>query len=419
MKSPVTSALRVATALSVSLLAVACGSEDEKRAITGGSLTGTITVAAAGGGGEIGALKDMAAAFEKDHPGTTVVVDGVDAAGELTAKLATAFAAGSPPDVFVINYRRMGAIAAKNVIEPPPAGATDGLYPGPLSAFTFDGTLLCRPSNASSMVVYLNTALFAQAGVPVPEKGWTWDDMLGTATALKAKGVKAIGFETGLIRLAPFVWSNGGEIVDSTEAPTSVDLSAAPAKEAVQFLLDLQETGLSATDRAAQDPEDAFSAGKVAMFLDSRRAVPGLRKTEGLAFDVIGVPTKKTAVSVLHSDAYCVSKAGKNKALADAFSAYAVTGAGAVVLAESGRTVPVKQSVGESAAFLAPDRAPAHAQVFLDQVASLRPLPHVPTWNEAEGVAEEILTQLFAGRTTLDKAIADIAAQTKVELAKS
>lgn len=419
MKSPLMSSVRLAAALSVSLLAAACGSEEKEPTSTDGSLRGTITVAAAGGGGEIGALKDMAAAFENAHPGTTVVVDGVDAAGELTAKLATAFAAGSPPDVFVINYRRMGAIAAKDVIQPPPADATDGLYPGPLSAFTFDGRLLCRPSNASSMVVYLNIALFARAGVPVPEKDWTWDDMLGTAKALKAKGIKAIGFETGLIRLAPFVWSNGGEIVDSTESPTSVDLSAAPAKEAVQFLLDLQETGLSATDRAAQDPEDAFSAGKVAMFLDSRRAVPGLRKTEGLAFDVVGVPTKKTAVSVLHSDAYCVSKAGKNKALADAFSAYAVTGPGAVVLAESGRTVPVKQSVAESPAFLAPGLAPAHAQVFLDQVGALRPLPHVPTWNEAEGVTEEILTQLFAGKITLDKAIVEIAAQTKVELAKS
>ncbi len=419
MRPPVTAALRMATTLTVGLLAVACGTEERERPTTGGALTGTITVAAAGGSGEIGALEQMATAFEQGHPGTTVVVDGVDAAGELNAKLTTAFAAGSPPDVFVINYRRMGAIAAKGVIEPPPSGATEGLYPGPLSAFTFDGTLLCRPSNASSMVVYLNTELFARAGVPVPEVGWTWDDLRSTAAALKAKDVSAIGFETGLIRLAPFVWSNGGEIVDSTEAPTRVDLSGTEAKEAVQLLLDLQKTGMSATDRAAQDPEDAFTAGKVAMYLDSRRAVPGLRKIEGLAFDVVGVPTSKSAVSVLHSDAYCVSKAGKNKALADAFAAYAVTGDGAVVLAESGRTVPLKRSVAESAAFLAPDKAPARAQVFLDQVASLRALPHVPTWNEAEAVTEEILTQLFAGRTTLDKAIADIAAQTRVELARS
>jgi multiple sugar transport system substrate-binding protein len=123
-------------------------------------------------------------------------------------------------------------------------------------------------------------------------------------------------------------------------------------------------------------------------------------------------------VSVLHSDGYCVTKAGKNKALAEAFAAYATTGGGANVLAKSGRTVPVQKKVAASADFLGPE-APKSSQVWLDQIDDARPLPHTPTWNEAEGVTEEILGQLFAGKTTLAKAITDIAAQTKVELANA
>ena len=103
---------------------------------------------------------------------------------------------------------------------------------------------------------------------------------------------------------------------------------------------------------------------------------------------------------------------------ANAFAAYATTGAGASVLAKSGRTVPVKKSIAESTDFLSPE-APKSSQVWLEQVDAARPLPHTPTWNEAEGVTEEILTQLFAGKLGLDEAIADIAAQTKVELAKA
>lgn len=401
------------------LLVSSCSSDvDAPTTTSEGQLTGAITVAAAGGEGEIKALKGVAEAFQVAHPGTTVTLDTVEGAGDLIGKLTTAFVGGAVPDAFVLNYRRLGGFAAKGVIEPPPASSTDGLYPQPLKAFTFDGSLLCRPSNASSMVVYVNTALFARAGVPTPKADWTWDDMLATAKALKAKGVSAIGFETALVRLAPFVWSNGGEFVDSTDAPTSVDLSSPEAKQAVQFLLDLQTQGMSATDRAAQDPEAAFSAGKVAMYLDSRRAVPGFRKTEGLAFDVAPVPAMKSAATVLHSDGYCVTKAGTNKPLAQAFAEFAVAGEGAALLARSGRTVPVKQSVAMSADFLAPDKAPKSSQVFLDQIALARPLPHSPTWNEAEGVTEEILVQLFAGKTTLDKAIADILAATKVELAK-
>jgi multiple sugar transport system substrate-binding protein len=404
--------------LAMTLLSTSCAEDTSDKRATGNKLAGSITVAAAGGEGEIKALQGVADAFETANPGTTVTLDTTADAGELIGKLTTAFATSSAPDLFVLNYRRLGGFAAKGVIEPVADSGTAGLYARPLEAFTFDGKLLCRPSNASSMVVYVNTALFAAAGVALPKDGWTWDDMLAAAKAIKAKGTSAIGFETALIRLAPFVWSNGGEVVDSVDSPTTVDLSAPEAKEAVQFMLDLQRTGMSATDRASQDPEEAFTAGKVAMYLDSRRAVPGFRKTEGLAFDVAPVPTRKRAVSVLHSDGYCVTKSAKNKQLAAAFAAYAVAGPGANLLAQSGRTVPVTISVAQSADFLAPDKAPKRSRVFLDQIESARPLPHSPTWNEAEGVAEEILVQLFAGKKTLDEAVADIAAATKGELAK-
>jgi multiple sugar transport system substrate-binding protein len=215
------------------------------------------------------------------------------------------------------------------------------------------------------------------------------------------------------------VWSNGGEFVDAIERPTVVDLSPAPAREALRFMLDLQTTGQSATDRAAQEPEEAFSAGKIAMYLDSRRAVPGFRKTDGLAFDVAPVPAKKSAVSVLHSDGYCVTKASKNKALARAFAAYAVTGDGARILAETGRAVPALRSLAGSASFLAPGKAPRSSKVFLDQLEAVRPLPHSPAWNEVEEAVEDVLAQLFAGRITMDKAIDEIMTRTKRELAKA
>lgn len=402
--------------LAISLLAAACGKDEP--AVKDGVLAGTITVAAAGGEGEIKALQEVADAFEAAHAGTTVELDTVASAGDLVAKLTTSFAAGSAPDLFVLNYRRLGGFAAKGVVAPVPAGSTQGLFPGPLAAFTFGGKLLCRPSNASSMVVYLNTTLFARAGVALPARTWTWDDLRSTAEALKAKGVSSIAFDPALIRLAPFVWSNGGEVVDDADAPTKVDLTGTPARQALQYLLDLQRTGLSATDRAAQDPEDAFTAGKVAMLLESRRAVPGLRKAAGLAFDVAPVPTRKTATSVLHSDGYCVTKAGKNSPLAQAFAEFAASGEGAKVLARAGRSVPMSVEVARSADFLAPQLQPKSSSVFLDQAQTARALPHSLGWNEAEAVTDDILTQLFAGKTTLDKAVADIAAQTKLALAE-
>ncbi|HVE99693.1 MAG TPA: sugar ABC transporter substrate-binding protein [Mycobacteriales bacterium] len=410
----------VAVALLVSLLA-ACdaGPGDAPPGPDGGELSGSIDVQLSGGEGEINAARALVDAFVDAHPGTSVNLIPVPSAGDHVAKLATAFAAGNPPDVFLINYRRFGSFVRSGVIDPAPAEAAAGLYPKTVEAFTHDGRLTCLPQNASSMVVYVNPALFAKAGVPLPKPGWTWTDMLRTAMALAGEGVEAIAFETGLVRLAPFVWSNGGEIVDDPDDPTAVTLDAPPAREALRFLLDLQRTGLDATQRAGQEPEAAFAAGEVAMLLESRRAVPGLRKTAGLDFDVVGVPRKKSAVSVLHADGYCVSRDSENRTLAHAFARYAVSTEGATVLARTGRTVPSLQQLAESPVFLDPTAAPRSSKVFLDAIPTLRAMPSAPGWNEAEEVAEDILTQLFAGRLSLDAAVERIAEDTADVLAQS
>lgn len=383
-----------------------------------GPQRGAITVQLSGGEGEIKAAEELVRAFETAHPGTDVTMVPVASPGEHVAKLATSFAAGKPPDVFLINYRRFGAFARPEVIDAARPGAAKGLYPATVEAFTKGGRLLCLPQNASSLVVYVNPTLFARAGVALPKPGWTWDDMLATARALAAKRIEAVGFETSLIRLAPFAWSNDGEIVDDAENPTAVTLDSPQTRAALAFLLELQKTGLDATERAGTEPEAAFAAGDLAMFLDSRRAVPGFRKTDGLDFDVVGLPKKKSAVSVLHSDGYCVAKKSRNRALAHAFAEYAVSPEGATVLAKTGRTVPSVRSIAESPVFLDSAADPASSQVFLDAIPTLRPMPSSPGWHEAEEVAGEILTQLFAGRLSVDEAVSRIAEDTRTVLAQ-
>lgn len=411
----------VTLAVGLCLAAVGCSNSTGQGAspTSSAALSGAITVRAAGGEGEIKAVRALADAFVAANPGTSVNLVSVAGAGELIAKLTTEFTAHTPPDVFILNYRRLGDFATRNVIEPVAGVDISGLYPRTVEAFTFDGKLLCLPSNASSMVVYYNPTLFARAGVPTPKADWTWADMRAAAKALAAKGIEAFGFETALIRLAPFVWSAGGEIVDNPIAPTRVDLDNAGARAALSYLLELQTYGLDATERAAQDPEATFGAGKLGMYLDSRRAVPGFRKTVGLTFDVAPVPLKNSQVSVLHSDGYCVSKNAKNPAVARAFAQYAVTGAGATSLAETGRTVPAAIRLSTADAFLAPTKQPKSSKIFLDQLPAVRALPHVAGWNEAEEATEEVLAQLFAGRVSLDTAIEDIAKRTQRALAKA
>lgn len=389
----------------------------------GGGSTGAddddlLRIQVSGGDSEIKALQELVAAFSKANPGARIGLVPVAEQSEHVAKLSAAFAAGNPPDVFLLNYRRFGQFAARDVIEPPTLDDPGAYYQPPLEAFTIGGRLLCLPQNVSSSVVYVNTKLFAQAGVPLPGNRWTWADLRRAADAFAAKGIQAIGYETGMRTVAPFVWGAGGEVADSQAAPTKVTLSSPQAREALQYLLDLQRPGLDATERAADPPEDRFSRGELAMFVDSRRAVPGLRKSSGLEFDVRPLPVNKRPVSLLASDAYCVTKASKHKELAHAFARYATGPEGGAVLARTGRTVPSLKSLAESPAFLDPGQPPKSSRVFLDAIPTLRRLPNVAAWNEAEELTDDVLDQLFAGRLTLDAAVRKIEQDTAAVFAQ-
>lgn len=393
------------------LLATACSGGDP-----GAGSRVTLTLVASGGEGEIRALQSLVEAFEKQQPQVRVRLDAVAEPRDLVTKLSTGFAGGQPPDVFLINYRRLGAFASR--VEPVTGVDMGALYPATVQAFTRGGQLLCLPQNASSLVVYLNPALFRRAGVPLPSAAWTWDDLLQTARALSANGVEAIGFDAELARLVPFVWSAGGDVVDDPLDPSVVELGGQPARRAISYLLQLQDLGLDSVQRAARSSEDTFAAGAVAMHLDSRRAVPGLRKTSGLDFDVRPLPRGSAGrVSVLHSDGYCVSETSTDKPAARAFARFAISAGGAEVLVRSGRTVPSLRSLAQSPVFLDPAAEPRSSRAWLAQLPALRALPSSPNWYDAEGAADDVLEQLFGARLGLEDAIRQVRSRSRAELA--
>ena len=406
--------VRAALATALSLALAACGdSANEDRGgdppssspASAAPLSGTLRVQAAGGEGELKAVQGVVDAFEEAYPEVRVDFTGVAEQGDHLAKLTAGFAAGSPPDVFLLNYRRAGAFLEKEVVDPARTDALDldDLYEPPLQAFTYAGKLGCLPQNVSSSVVYVNEALFTKAGVPLPSNTWTWEDLRATAKALATKGIESIGFEPGTRTVAPFVWSAGGEYVDSTDQPTKVTLGTPEAAEALALLSELQQSGFDARQRAAEDVQDAFGAGHLAMLIDSRRAVPSFRKS-GVAFDVRALPKGKAgSISLLASDGWCVAKASKNLDAAHAFAAFTVGPGGGRILAESGRSVPVSKTLASSPAFQSPQLAPKSSQVFLDAVPNLRRLPNVAMQNEAEGAADDLLEQFFAGRLSIDQ----------------
>jgi len=402
-------------AISVLLTLTACA--DEPDSDSSGSATAPITVQIRAEPEEAAVYRSLVTAYEEAGGGEVELVT-VGREDHLT-RLSTAFASGDAPDVFGINYREYAPFVQRGAVHPiGPLLAQEGLdtadyYEEPLRAFTYDDALQCMPQNISSLVVYWNRGLFEQAGVPAPKAGWTWDDFVATATALTTGGVKGVGIDSSITRMAPFVWSSGGTIVDSDEAPTRTTLHEPGARAALEAVVDLIGTGATPSKEqlAAQGLPEQFMTGKLAMFLSSRVEVPALREQRGLDFDVAALPVMGKPASVLHSDAYCVASSSENRAAAAKFVAYAVGQQGQTVTALGGRTVPSLRSVATSPAFLTPARAPASSQVFLDAIPYLRHTPVTPSWPEVEDVIGTQLQRAFEDGVPLDEVLAEIQKQ--------
>ncbi|MDQ3379870.1 MAG: sugar ABC transporter substrate-binding protein [Actinomycetota bacterium] len=381
------------------LVATACSGEGQ---------SGEIRFLVFGEPAELQAFRSVVKEFRTVEPDITVTLVEASDRNDLIARLSTSFAGGEPPDLFLINYRFFGQFAVRGVLEPiegrlegSDAFDADDFYAKALDAFRLDGELVCLPQNISSLVVYYNRDLFAKAGVQEPTPGWTWDEMVEKAIALTRDengdgnvDQYGLGVEPTLIRIAPFVWSNGGELVDDEAQPTRFTLDSPAADAALRAFFDLRQLHLvvpTEEEIESEDDETRFLNGRTAMVLSSRRATPTFRTITAFDWDVAPLPRHKKQAGILHSDAYCMTSASKEKDAAWRFMEFALGPEGQRITARSGRTVPSLIEVSRSEAFLDPTAKPASSRVFLDTIPFIRRVPNISTWPEIENASEGIL----------------------------
>jgi multiple sugar transport system substrate-binding protein len=388
-------------------VAASCGGDDDD----GGepaAASGEISFMVFGEPEELKAYRSVIDAYKEKQPDVTVNLIEASDRSDLIARLSTSFAGGTPPDLFLLNYRFYGQFAARDVLEPieerlhaSDAFEEDDFYKEAMNAFRFKDTLTCLPQNISSLVVYYNKDLFQEAGIPFPEEGWTWAEMLRIADRLTienelnvANNQYGLGVEASIIRLAPFVWSNGGDIVDDLQNPTRFTLDTPEAQEVMREFFSLRKGYRVIPDDEeleSEDDEARFMNGRTAMVLSSRRSTPTFRTITSFDWDIVALPQFKEPAGILHSDAYCMTKASNNKDAAWSFMEFALGPEGQRLTAASGRTVPSLKEVAESDAFLDPTVKPENSRVFLDTIPVIQQVPSISTWSEIEDASSGIL----------------------------
>jgi multiple sugar transport system substrate-binding protein len=407
-----------------------------KRQASGPQARGEVRFQTFGDPAEQKVFEQVVEGYKAANPNVKVSIDHIANQGDHISKLTASLAAGTPPDVFLINYRRYGQFASRGVLEPlgnylaksVTVKASDYYTPS-LEAFTFQGTLQCIPQNISSLSVYYNKNLFEQYNVPLPKADWTWQDFLNAAKALTKDtngdgrpDIYGLGTDLQLIRLAPFIWQNNGELVDNYEKPTRMTIDTTAAREAFQFFVDLSLVHKVAPTQAeaqAEALDSRFLNGKLGMWLGSRADTPTFRTIKGFTWDVNPLPGNKSRATILHSDAYCMAAASKNKDATWDFIQYALGPQGQTIASKLGRIVPSLKSIANSSAYLDPSQPPANSKMYLDVIPTIRRIPVSAAWPAVESAANAELERAFYGQQSVDDAIRKITERANAEFARA
>src|SRR5690606_17528045 len=118
-------------------------------------------------------MAEVIDAFEDEYPNITVVEQPVGAPDDLFNRLATDFASGTAPDLFALGgakpqeYGGNGALLDLSTVAD--TVQLDKYEDFTLTNATVDDTVYGLPTGGNAIGALINTTIFEQAGVPVPD----------------------------------------------------------------------------------------------------------------------------------------------------------------------------------------------------------------------------------------------------------
>ena len=213
----------------------------------------------------------LIAKFNEEYPDIKISYESVPF-GDAQNKFKTAAEAGSgAPDIMRAEVAWVPEFAAAGHLY-----ALDGtallednnFLETPLSSNVYDGKTYGVPQVTDTLGLMYNKALFEKAGITEPPA--TWDEVAEVSKQLKEKaGVDGLYINNGGYFLLPFIYGEGGDLLDTENQ--SIEVGSAEAVAGIQTAQDLVDSG-AAIKPDANDSYGTmmtlFKEGKVAMIIN-------------------------------------------------------------------------------------------------------------------------------------------------------
>lgn len=418
----------------------------------GGGITGgsggktTLQVTVWLGADELAAMKKLAGEFTKSNPNIAVQFINIVNGGPYgETKLETMIAGGTAPDVMMLNsgqfesFASRGALLQLDDLVKKDKVDTGTYWPEAATGVKFDDKMYGLPKDISNVQVYLNTKLFSQTGVALPDADWSWSDYQSAATELTSKlntGAKTTKWGTVLVNAdwswTPFVWTNGGQVYSGQ----TCQLTDPKAVQALDFYF-----GLVTKEKAAPTPAalasfgapgtaeiDAFVANTIGFGIFGPWMRPGLIATKGLDWAVRPIPKGpqgEAPVVPIYTDMWGISANSKHQEEAWTLIKWLAgeTGQKAWLDIYGGRSISPIKSLAMGDEWLNYGGADHRAdnQSILDQLNPSRdrkPIVAFGNGTQAENLWDNEFKVVLAGQESVQKAASNVCSRLPAMLGK-
>ena len=391
----------------------------------------TLSILHWGNPAEAGVVQALVARYEEQNPHVRIIrihAPGGDV--EMTNKLKTMLAAGTPPDLFYLPPYLLPELAQMELIRPiddylarereaGTAGFLDDYFPILLDAWKYDvdtqtagrGKMYGLPKDFTTAGFWVNLDLFAAAGVEVPYGGWTWAEFEAACRKITAlsgtRGYEGRKIYGGFLQLwdaslRNILWTYGGDYFarrpDGTVDFGAVTLDEPAAQEALEMIVRtrIKEQIVYNPTGVARDGGQEFVNGSIGCIGPiGRWMVPTYKGIKDFRWDFVPIPHERGGrpVSQIYYTAWSMASGSAHPEESYKLMKFLCGAEGAVMQSKLGLAIPPLKSVAYSPAFLAPPEIPPHnAKLFLEAIEYAR-LQQIPPQAEWRRVLEDRITK--------------------------
>lgn len=388
----------------------ACGGEDDGG--PAGATSGTVTFIYYGDAELQKSYDKLFTKFREQYPEITLKAQGIaaDSWAEFANTVATRLAGGQSLDVVQIATEGQRIFASKQLLEPldpyieKDKAAVEAYYADtPPNLRTWlqeyaspDGKTYFMPGGYNTMAMYLNTELFAKAGLDIPE-AWTWEEFRAAGRTIKEKtgafvGVAGEGYFTDVMA---WLTNNGTSALSADWKTAQYDSPA--AVEALTFARSLVVDGLAPEPGGSFEAPALMAQGKLATFGGGRWPTNDVRRVKFIdKVQLVRWPKNGGVGSPVGWDAWPILKQSKNKDAAWTLIKYLISEEfGDAITSGGGNAVPARISDATSPEFL--QDAPKNTELLMELLEDATPIPGPDRGAECQKVIEEAWLQGVSG----------------------